>query len=375
MAEPLKHRIDAPLVRLCARHLVRVHPAFPASAFVRRATLGLDGLELKARVQQVAAALAATLPADFGAAVDVLERSLAPARDDTDLGALVPGPAGLAGWIVWPMTEFVAQRGQSDPERALGALRAMTQRFTAEYAIRPFLIAHEARTLRTLRGWLGDPSAHVRRLVSEGTRPRLPWGIRLARFVADPSPTLPLLAALQDDPSDYVRRSVANHLNDIAKDHPDLVADWLERHLPGASPARRALLQRASRTLVKQGNPRVLAAWGLGASLRGRARLCIEPPRVPRGGKMQVIVEVRSASRRPQRLQVDYAVHHLRSGGRTSRRVWKGFTLELAAGERRTLQKSHSWRPTTIRTDQPGRHQVELLVNGRVAAAAAFVLM
>jgi hypothetical protein len=100
MAEPLKHRIDAPLVRLCARHLARVHPAFPAAAFVHRATQGLDGLELKARVGHVAEALAATLPRDFAAAAAVLEASLAPARDDTDLGALVPGPAGLAGWVV-----------------------------------------------------------------------------------------------------------------------------------------------------------------------------------------------------------------------------------------------------------------------------------
>lgn len=375
MAEPFKNWIDGDLVRVAARHLRRVQADFPAQRFVRLATDGLGALELKQRVRHLANALAATLPADFAAAASVLERSLAPPREDTDLGKLAPCDEGLAGWIVWPMTEFVAMRGISEPARALQALHALTQRSTAEFAIRPFLVEHEALTLRTLRSWLSDPSAHVRRLVSEGTRPRLPWGMRLSRFVADPSPTLPLLAALQDDTSDYVRRSVANHLNDIAKDHPGIVAAWLERHLPGAGPERRALLQRASRTLVKRCDRRVLAAWGVDASLRGTAKVVVSPDRVPGGGSMQVQATLRSTARRPQRLVVDYVVHHVRADGSTSPKVWKGWRLELAAGEERVLGKRHSWKPTTIRTDRPGRHAVDLLVNGRAVAHAAFELL
>ena len=251
MAEPFKNLIDADLVRTASRHLRRVWPAFDRTRFERLAITGLERLELKARVQHVAEALEAVLPAQFAAAADVLERSLAPARIDADLSALEPGPDGLAGWAVWPMTEFVARRGLGEPRRALQALHAMTQRNTAEYAIRPFLLEHPALAWKTLRSWVADPSAHVRRLVSEGSRPRLPWGMQLKPLIADPSPTLPLLAALQDDPSDYVRRSVANHWNDISKDHPQLVAEWLERHVAGASVALRALLKRATRTLVK----------------------------------------------------------------------------------------------------------------------------
>ena len=125
------------------------------------------------------------------------------------------------------------------PERGLAALQAMTQRLTAEFAIRPFIVRHPALVFETLAHWTRDRSAHVRRLCSEGSRPRLPWGLRLNALIDDPSPTLPILAALQDDPSEYVRRSVANHLNDIAKDHPALVAGWLATHLPGASAERR----------------------------------------------------------------------------------------------------------------------------------------
>ena len=374
MAEPFKNLIAPALVRTAARHLRRVWSAFPQQRFEQMAVDGLERLELKQRVRHVATALAATLPDDFPRAADVLEAVLAPPRDDTDLGALRCGADGLAGWIVWPMTEFVAQRGLAQPVRALRALHALTQRSTAEFAIRPFLIEHEALTLATLRAWLDDPSAHVRRLVSEGSRPRLPWGIRLQRFCADPAPTLPLLERLQDDPSDYVRRSVANHLNDIAKDHPEVVVAWLARHLPAAPSARRALLKHASRTLVKKGHRAVLAAWGVDRALRGEATLTIEPARVRIGGEVTLTVELHSRSRSAQALVVDYVVHQVRRGGATSPKVWKGWTPELAAGERRTLRKRHSCKPVTTRVDHPGHHAVDLRINGRLVAQSGFEL-
>lgn len=374
MAEPFKNLIHSGLIAVAARHLGRVRANFPVQEFVRMACTGLDALELKQRVLHVANALAATLPADFASACDVLEASLAPARDDTDLAALVPGSDGLAGWIIWPMTEFVAARGLPHPERALAALHALTQRSTAEYAVRPLLVEHEALTLATLQRWTRDRSAHVRRLCSEGSRPRLPWGLQLRRFVADPTPTLPILRALQDDPSEYVRRSVANHLNDIAKDHPDVVADWLAAHLPDAPAARRAMLKHASRTLVKRGHRRVLAAWGIAAALRGVATIAIEPKRVPLGGAMQLLVTLRSTAKRPQQLAIDYVVHHKKQSGATSPKVWKGWTLELAPGAVCELRKKHSWKPTTIRKDQPGRHSIDLLVNGACVASATFEL-
>jgi len=374
VAEPFKKRIDRDLVRVTAEHLRRVWRRFPQAEFERRALDGLEALELKARVEHVATALAATLPAAFAEAADVLEGSLAPARMDADLAALRPGPAGLAGWAVWPLCAFVARAGLDRPERALRCLHALTQRHTAEYAIRPFLLQHPRRTFAALRRWVADPSPHVRRLVSEGSRPRLPWGVQLAPLIADPSPTLPLLEVLQDDPSAYVRRSVANHLNDIAKDHPGVVAAWLERHLPGAPPPRRALLQHASRTLIKRGDARVLTAWGLGGALGGTASLAIAPRRAAIGSAVVLTATLQSTSARAQALVVDYTVHHRKASGATSPKVWKGWTLTLGARERRVLTRRHSLRPVTTRRDHPGRHDVELRVNGRIVARAAFEL-
>ncbi|MCE3001870.1 MAG: DNA alkylation repair protein [Xanthomonadaceae bacterium] len=374
MPDAFKLLLSPPLVRLAGAHFGRVLPRFARARFEALALDGFEALEMKARAMRIADALEATLPGDFARAAAAIEAALAPVRGDEALGELRAGEAGLAGWIVWPLGEYVARRGLEEPARALACLRELTQRFSAEFAIRPFLLAHPQHSFDTLAAWTTDPSPHVRRLVSEGSRPRLPWGILLKPLVADPTPTLPLLGALQDDASDYVRRSVANHLNDIAKDHPAVVADWLERHLPGASRERRALLRHASRTLVKRGNRRVLAAWGLDARLRGTAVLSVAPPRIRLGETLTIELALASSARTPQTLAIDYVVHHVRADGSTSPKVFKGWSLVLGAGEQRVLLRRHPVRPITTRRYYPGVHRIAVQVNGQVVAEADFVL-
>jgi hypothetical protein len=216
----------------------------------------------------------------------------------------------------------------------------------------------------------------VRRLVSEGSRPRLPWGLRLKALVQDPAPCWPLLRALQDDPSPYVRRSVANHLNDIAKDHPDAVADWLHTHLGGATPQRLALLRHASRSLIKQGHPTTLAAWGLGQSLQGHLILELDNAHVHWGGELVLRIGLSAApSAAPQLLALDYAVHHMGASGPRPPKVFKGWALTLQPGEHRPLVKRHSLRPVTTRRLYPGAHTVDVRVNGQVLAQAGFELL
>lgn len=374
MAEPFKQFINATLVQTAADCLTRHWPDFDRAAFVCHATTGLDDLELKARATQVADALMATLPEEFDRAADILEASLTPPAPDQHVVGLAADADGLAGWILWPVGEYVSRRGLEHPERALQALHAITQRFTAEFAIRPLLVAHPERVFATLAQWVTDDSAHVRRLVSEGSRPRLPWGIRLQQLVVDPSPTLPLLLALQDDPSEYVRRSVANHLNDIAKDHPELVADWLDTHLPSADAARRAMLRHASRTLIKKGHTRVLTAWGVGTPFAGTATVQATPARVSVGDRVELSLTLQSSARTSQELAIDYLVHHVKADGNTSPKVFKGWTITLDANASRTLVKRHSMKRITTRRYYPGVHRVEVQVNGQAVCETVFTL-
>ncbi len=373
--EPFKNLLNPALVREAGRGLQQAGRGFDRARFEQQALAGLEDLELKARAQHIATALEAALPADFTRAAGLIEASLATPRPPGDGSSNVsPDDQGLRGWIVWPMTEFVARRGQGDPPRALACLHALTQRFSAEWAIRAFIEQHPATTWATLQTWTTDPSEHVRRLVSEGSRPRLPWGLQLRGLIADPSPTLPLLRALQDDPSDYVRRSVANHLNDIAKDHPAIVADWVAQYLPGATAARRALLRHACRSLIKQGDTRVLGLWGTGEAFRGSATLAVSPASIVLGESVEIAVLLQSAAAQPQTLVIDYAVHHRKANGLLAPKVFKGWQLQLAPGESRNLRKRHAIRLITTRRYYAGPHEVDLRINGRVVAQAAFDL-
>jgi 3-methyladenine DNA glycosylase AlkC len=372
--EPFKNLINKGTVEAIGTALQKAWPAFDRKRFLKLAQTGLDALEFKARARHVSAALEATLPEDFDRAAGLLEATLAPPGAQNDPRWAQIGNGALAGWAVWPMGEYVARRGLQSPQRALATLHALTQRFTAEWPIRAFIEQHPELTFATLASWTHDPSEHVRRLVSEGSRPRLPWGLQLKGLIKDPAPTLPLLLALQDDTSDYVRRSVANHLNDIAKDHPAVVAAWLEKHLVDASPERRALLKHATRTLVKQGDTRVLKAWGLGKPLRGSATLSVTPKRVSVGESLELAVTLASTAGRAQKLVIDYAVHHVKANGSTSDKVFKGWTIELAANEECALRKRHSMRLITTRVYHAGHHAVDLRINGQVVASAGFDL-
>jgi hypothetical protein len=180
---------------------------------------------------------------------------------------------------------------------------------------------------------------------------------------------------LQDDPSAYVRRSVANHLNDIAKDHPALLAEWLERQLVDASAERRSLLKHASRTLIKNGDARVLKAWGLGQRFKGSVELKLAPRKLSVGDTLTITATLQSSSARRQKLVIDYTVHHMKANGVTSPKVFKGWVLELAPHETRMLSKRHSLRPITTRTYHAGRHAVDIRVNGEPLAEREFQLL
>lgn len=341
---------------------------FPRQRFMRGANDGLEELELKQRVRHIIGVLQTVLPPTFPEQAKILARLS---------GVWHPGDPGdpLRGFAAWPLIDLVAVTGLDHPDLALRTLRGLTPMFSAEFAIRPFLVKDWDLCARHLHAWVEDTDAHVRRLVSEGSRPRLPWGLRLNALVRDPSPTLPLLESLKDDPSDYVRRSVANHLNDIGKDHPDRVVDICGRWSQGASPERAALIRHATRSLVKAGHRGALALHGAAGKPRVEVEsFTVAHPTVRMGESQSMRVALVSTARASQRLLVDFAVHFQKADGEARPKVFKWMVLDLPAGGREERSKAISFKPITTRRHYPGAHRVELLVNGESLASASFQL-
>lgn len=362
MAEPFKNLFNENVIRDMAGHLARAWPAFDQVAFTEVALRNLEGLELKQRSAQITEALKAFLPDDYERAGAIMLTSLAPEEfPDQDFK---PSEAGVSGWAIMPMVDYVGLYGLDHFDLSMTLFKELTKGFSSEFGIRYFLNQEPERTLAVLTSWLDDPSRHVRRLISEGTRPRLPWGMRLQNFVADPAPVLPLLEALKDDPEEYVRRSVANNLNDIAKDHPDLVAEIAGRWLENASKDRQRLVRHACRTLIKQGHQGTLKAMGYAAPQVDLAAITITTPEVTFGEELIFDLGLMSTSDQSQKLIIDYAIHHRKANGSTSPKVfkWKQVTLKDRAPLKAT--KKHAIKAITTRKYYPGQHKLEIFING-----------
>src|SRR5581483_3647849 len=275
---PLKTLMDRKLVALIGESLAGVVPGFDVRRFQVRALQGLEKLELKERALFIARAMAEQLPTDFDELAPLLIKSFGPPLGATEGNGLTP-------FFYFPHTHLIAAYGVSSFESGMTANYEITQRFTAEFSIRPFLIEHRSKCIKLLKRWAKDENPHVRRLVSEGTRPRLPWAMRLPEFQADPQLSLPLLELLKDDPELYVRRSVANHLGDIAKDHLETVLDvcevWLDEAKQSDDPTwannRRWIVRHALRHPDKKGNARANKLRSLAAATKTRNSYSVQP--------------------------------------------------------------------------------------------------
>lgn len=255
---PLKDLMGPDLIRLIAESFVKIVPTFHQRSFEQTASAGLEALELSQRARQIGLALAEQLPTSFSEAGPLLLASFGPELTRTEGN-------GLAPFFYLPHSHLIMERGVADFENGMRANYELTKRFSAEFSIRPFLTKYPEQSLRLLKSWIKDPNPHVRRLVSEGTRPRLPWAGRLREFQQNPQRMLPLLELLKDDPELYVRRSVANHLADILKDHPDVIYEICEQWLkeitkkstpPETAKSRRWMIRHAVRLPAKKGDVR-----------------------------------------------------------------------------------------------------------------------
>jgi len=361
-----KDELGISAVENLAQALQAVRPDFPAREFVAANLDGLGALEMKARITHISGVMQRFIPASYPDALAMVQAAIL--LDDDD------GKPRLGGFAAWPLLDWVETQGLGHPEISLAALHRMTGRFTAEFAIRPYLEKHTELCLETLPVWATDPDPHVRRLVSEGTRPRLPWGRRLALFMADPAPVLELLEVLKDDPEEYVRRSVANNLNDIAKDHPDLAASVAAHWMKNATPDRQRLVKHGLRTLVKQGHTGALEALGYTTRPEVEVRFATGAKMVRLGEDLTLEATITSTGKKAQKLVVDFVVHYRKANGTLAPKIFKWKVLDLPPGGQAVLKKRQRMVSRSVRNLYPGKHAVGVLVAGRERASREFRL-
>ncbi|WP_146340692.1 DNA alkylation repair protein [Nesterenkonia sp. NBAIMH1] len=365
----LKRHFTGDCARELAERILPVLPSFDAEGFVREVDEAVGPLELKDRVRVLAEGIRSRLPESYPEAVDVLVRSLGPELPDAE-GTM------SSAWFLMPVARFVEIYGLQHPETSLAALDAITRRHTAEYAIRPYLAGHQELTLQQVHRWTQSESFHVRRLASEGIRPRLSWASHHRPFKADPEPVLAVLTELIDDPSLYVRRSVANGLNDISKDNParalSAAKQWLEQ-----SPTDRTrwVVRHGLRSLIKAGDAGALALVDATPDRSVVVEALTVSPEVLRIGEtLTIAAEVRNVSDERREAVVDYTVHFLGADGSLRPKVFKLKRVMLEPGARVTLTKRRSFRPVNARTLYPGPHAASVQANGQRTEQVTFVL-
>lgn len=366
MAEPLKLLYNKELLSGFAEKVKRVYNAFEASSFIADVLVEpWDELELKARIRKISSTLGQHLPDNYEAALKVLYKI-----DEECVGF---------PYLFFP--DFVEVYGQAEEHWALSmqALERFTSKSSAEFAVRVFLLREPERMMRQMMAWGKHPNEYVRRLASEGCRPRLPWGQALPMFKRDPSPVLPLLELLKADSSLYVRKSVANNLNDIAKDHPSVVID-LAREWLGDNPDTNWIVRHACRTLIRKADPEIMKLFGYTelvdmTELIVSASLSIDHD-VPKIGESSMLnYSIQFRENDPLRVRIEYGIDFVKANGQTSRKLFHLSDRTLPGGARLEGSRKHSWKDLTTRRHYPGQHRIVLLVNGREAASTSIRLV
>ena len=360
---------NAEKIRYLAGLFRDADPSFDHDGFQQKVMERLLELELKQRIDLIADVLSGFLPSEFPKAADLISAALPqplnPKKSDDDFGDFIFAPLG----------EYVVNQGlERHRERSMQLFEQLTQRFSMEFALRPFLNRWPEETLSDLTGWLDHPHYHVRRLVSESTRPKLPWGKKIGLKPSDP---IPFLDRLHSDPTRFVTRSVANHLNDISKTDSLLTVETLEKwHSEARQDAKELqwMTRHALRTLVKLGDPAALGLLGYRYTAEVTVtKLKVSPETLAIGEAMDFSFVLNADADEP--LLIDYVIDFAKAGGRTSAKVFKLKTLTLKAGHSLKLKKTHRFKgDATTFTLYPGKHQLGIQVNGRVLAQVPFEL-
>lgn len=359
MPDLLKNMFNHESLREFALAIQFAYNSFQAEAFLK-STMDetWDDLALKARGRQISMNLGKYLPEDYREAIRVIDK-------------VVINYDG-SGLFCFP--DFVEVYGQDEInwDLSINALERYTSYASSEFAVRPFIIHHEEHMMAQMYTWSKHENEHIRRLTSEGCRPQLPWGQALTKYKKDPAPILPILEQLKTDPSPYVRKSVANNLNDISKKHPDLVTK-LAKNWYGKNEYTNWIVKHGCRTLLKKGNRDVLAIFGYhdvtSIDVDG---FHLGATSVSLGDDITFSFAI--IAREPTKVRLEYGIDYVKSNGKRNRKIFQISEISLKENEKKCYAKKHSFADLSTRKHYPGIHSITLIVNGIERQKADFDL-
>jgi 3-methyladenine DNA glycosylase AlkC len=359
MPKPLKNLYTPQLIARLADEIRHSYPSFNAKAF-QRTVLNEQWpqLELKQRMRHIAQSIHRHLPVPYAEQIRVLTE-VAPR---------------FTGFLALLFPDFVEVYGLEDPDVSIPALEHFTRYSSSEFAVRPFIISDPERMIQQHLEWSRHEDHHVRRLASEGIRPRLPWAMALPVFKKDPLPLLPILENLKNDDSEYVRRSVANNLNDISKDHPAVVLGVINSW-KNISPQTDRIIKHASRSLLKQGHTEALNSFGLDHKVKANVPdLQISKQKLAIGDAFDFSFTVHLDERKAHELRIEYKVYFMKSNGKQAAKVFQVGTYRLEPSGAISIRRSHKFADLTTRRHYPGEHRLVVVVNGQEISEKAFML-
>lgn len=359
--EPFKNIFNKKSVEEIANAISKHSKSFNSEEFCKLSLKGINKLELKQRVEQISNALLSTLTSKFGENCRILIKSLKSEKNQD----------GLHGFLVWPLTHYIEVNGLNSFDESMNALYHMTKQFTAEFAIRPFLENHYENTFELLHKWKNDECEHIRRLVSEGTRPNLPWGQKVLKINENMPANIGLIMHLKKDESEYVRKSVANHLNDISHHDEKLFFKAIKQL--GKSKNEQWIARRASRTLLKKGNPNALKIHGYNPSMKLNAKLKITNKKIKEGDRFSIKYKIDQSNDKKENVLIEYGIHYLKKNGEYSRKVFR--IKDTHMNKSLSGEKEIHFKKVTTRVHYPGKHYIDIQINGKIFSKISFELI
>jgi len=354
--EPLKNIYTQRFFEEFSKSIIEVFPRFNKKQFITTIfDANWKNLELKQRMRHITLTLKEQLPKDFSKMIKtILEITNQIEKNGTNGQSFE--------WMFFP--EFIELYGLENYKIAVNAFEKMTQFTSCEFAVRPFIVKYPTKMMQQHLQWSNHKNKHVRRLASEGCRPILPWAMALPALKKEPKPILPVLENLKNDESEYVRRSVANNLNDIAKNQPEIVIKTAKEWF-GKTTATDKLVKHACRTLLKAGNQEIMPLFGFGSVEKIEIdKFKIQGLKISIGNYLTFSFDLKNNAKKDLKLRLEYAVYYQKANGTLSKKVYKISEKNYTKNSVAKIIKKQSFKPISTRKFHFGLHQVAIVVNG-----------